>query len=832
MRGYLGDGEMACGRHSPANIIRTGETRRETRPAMAARERPTMDVKMSAEFLMAITTWCTAINVHGHADAGALETYLEVSLMGTMQQLILCVEDVSILRNPLNQGMGVNNVTNQQGSGKHIVDLKGQLYVRMPDGTVVFVIFETELKMTKGADDPGNHVALQKRLRETLLNTNGSCVWGMHIHFNKNTDQAATVATLNICFPQGIEQPLDAAVLGLLKNVAGARDVSATKPGRLIIGNNHSRVLVEAWKVIEKFSDGRQLERFRSLNYIAIDGTPTDAGAAAAPPQQPQVQVQQQAAAAVPQQQPQPPPPPPSLVVAQPAARAEPSSSFLSSQSSQGESEIVEVLKGGWAFPAHMGHPLSDDTSFTEAEPSKKSSKGKYQKCLVVHWSNGEVTVVPATTNQDDRSKTIFNDDAMAEVYAKGLCAFVTGGMDWKRKHEQKLAAAEGAAAAAAADASRTRESSPVSPKEPQSAAVPPLASTPPLASSPPTPATKPRKKQTKQTARDEARVRDWVLLEQLLLQKGWRISDVGADGACLFKVVAFLFHGRSDCHQYLREELVKYVRENQSVFADSIINETLDQYCARMVLPATWGDDVMVSAAAFYCTIRFVVHTLQDGQVVEMPFHPASPSDLEHHLVWVDGHYKAMTRPQPTVEEEEQQPAQDLGDSQDSSAGEGGAWGNNSYSPDPQPASRSSSSPSMRPRETDVGGTAVSKKRRLDANKERRIQAMHDEATRRDPSPAEGPIYYPVPTRRSRAAVRAAVVVRAAGGGGGATGGWVPRDADGDEIPLLVLDNMQSQALDGIAMDNQTPATSSDEASSAEEHEEDEEDEDGGEAT
>ena len=71
-------------------------------------------------------------------------------------------------------------------------------------------------------------------------------------------------------------------------------------------------------------------------------------------------------------------------------------------------------------------------------------------------------------------------------------------------------------------------------------------------------------------------RAREKKFREDLAAKRNFGIVDVGTDGNCLFRSVAFQIYGDEDFHMLVRTMSMDYIRANKKYFKDYI---DLDRY-------------------------------------------------------------------------------------------------------------------------------------------------------------------------------------------------------------------------------------------------------------
>ncbi|CAL8071826.1 unnamed protein product [Calicophoron daubneyi] len=91
----------------------------------------------------------------------------------------------------------------------------------------------------------------------------------------------------------------------------------------------------------------------------------------------------------------------------------------------------------------------------------------------------------------------------------------------------------------------------------------------------------------------------DETNLEKLLMEKkGWKIVQVKADGACLFRSVSHQIFGDEEKHSLVRSQVVDYMLKNKEHFSP-YITEEFDHYISRKRDPTCYGNHVEIQAIA-----------------------------------------------------------------------------------------------------------------------------------------------------------------------------------------------------------------------------------------
>eukprot|EP01060_Flectonema_neradi_P038765 TRINITY_DN824_c4_g1_i1.p1 TRINITY_DN824_c4_g1~~TRINITY_DN824_c4_g1_i1.p1 ORF type:complete len:398 (+),score=72.49 TRINITY_DN824_c4_g1_i1:523-1716(+) len=86
-------------------------------------------------------------------------------------------------------------------------------------------------------------------------------------------------------------------------------------------------------------------------------------------------------------------------------------------------------------------------------------------------------------------------------------------------------------------------------------------------------------------------------LLEKLK-EVGFKEVEVGGDGNCQFRSLAYFLKGDEDNFQTVRKEVALYLKKNRDTYSN-FIDEDFDEYCEEMSSTNRWGDHVTLDAAA-----------------------------------------------------------------------------------------------------------------------------------------------------------------------------------------------------------------------------------------
>jgi OTU-like cysteine protease len=94
----------------------------------------------------------------------------------------------------------------------------------------------------------------------------------------------------------------------------------------------------------------------------------------------------------------------------------------------------------------------------------------------------------------------------------------------------------------------------------------------------------------------------DWGRQEakfrQDLMTKNLRIIEVGGDGNCLFRSIAYQAYGDEDQHRLIRDKCMDYILSEKEYFKDFIIGgseESVEEYVNRKRMNGVWGDDIEI---------------------------------------------------------------------------------------------------------------------------------------------------------------------------------------------------------------------------------------------
>jgi hypothetical protein len=96
--------------------------------------------------------------------------------------------------------------------------------------------------------------------------------------------------------------------------------------------------------------------------------------------------------------------------------------------------------------------------------------------------------------------------------------------------------------------------------------------------------------------------------LSSKMLEEGYIIRNVKGDGSCQFRAVAHELLGNENRHDFIRAEVINYLKKNSYDFHEPIIKcnngkvylvNNWDEYLMIMKKPTSWGDNVTLQAVA-----------------------------------------------------------------------------------------------------------------------------------------------------------------------------------------------------------------------------------------
>jgi len=97
-------------------------------------------------------------------------------------------------------------------------------------------------------------------------------------------------------------------------------------------------------------------------------------------------------------------------------------------------------------------------------------------------------------------------------------------------------------------------------------------------------------------------------------------VREVGADGNCMFRAIAYLKNGSEDGHDKVRKRCIKYIRDHPEKYLDYQKGENqlqeLEKHCEYMSQAKKWGSDLELSALADCLKCTILLHV--EGTKVE----------------------------------------------------------------------------------------------------------------------------------------------------------------------------------------------------------------------
>ena len=74
---------------------------------------------------------------------------------------------------------------------------------------------------------------------------------------------------------------------------------------------------------------------------------------------------------------------------------------------------------------------------------------------------------------------------------------------------------------------------------------------------------------------------------------------DVGGSGDCFFKSFSHQFYGTPDLHFQIRLPGIAHLNNHPELYAESIVDDTWENYVKQMSNAGTWCDNVIIQAVA-----------------------------------------------------------------------------------------------------------------------------------------------------------------------------------------------------------------------------------------
>lgn len=145
----------------------------------------------------------------------------------------------------------------------------------------------------------------------------------------------------------------------------------------------------------------------------------------------------------------------------------------------------------------------------------------------------------------------------------------------------------------------------------------------------------------------EEERGLRYKLMIKKLLQQGWKIREVGADGNCMFRALAYQLYRDEERHLEVRQACLDYVVANKSHFENFINNEQFEHYVARKRQNAEHGNHIELQAFVESFSLQILIYAYS-----EIPFQISShqengenttPIRLVYTAMGDNGHYNCV---------------------------------------------------------------------------------------------------------------------------------------------------------------------------------------------
>ena len=100
----------------------------------------------------------------------------------------------------------------------------------------------------------------------------------------------------------------------------------------------------------------------------------------------------------------------------------------------------------------------------------------------------------------------------------------------------------------------------------------------------------------------------------EMYLGKLRRIDHIKPDGNCLFRSLAKELLGHEKFHHLIRDILIKFIKENESIFSAYVFDDSLESHCKRIQNLGEWGTQTEIFAAATLLHTEIYVFTWQEA--------------------------------------------------------------------------------------------------------------------------------------------------------------------------------------------------------------------------
>uniref|UniRef100_A0A7S3QUC1 OTU domain-containing protein n=1 Tax=Dunaliella tertiolecta TaxID=3047 RepID=A0A7S3QUC1_DUNTE len=131
----------------------------------------------------------------------------------------------------------------------------------------------------------------------------------------------------------------------------------------------------------------------------------------------------------------------------------------------------------------------------------------------------------------------------------------------------------------------------------------------------------------------------------QRIREYGFLEKEVKADGNCQFRALSDQLYGDPQHHKHVRHRVVGQLRSKQNLYAPFVNNQpSYSAYVSEMSKPGTWGDNVILQAAADYFGLKiYVITSFKDRYVVVIEPAQKKHSRLLYLSFWAEAHYNSL---------------------------------------------------------------------------------------------------------------------------------------------------------------------------------------------
>ncbi|OAP11204.1 hypothetical protein AXX17_AT2G36230 [Arabidopsis thaliana] len=102
----------------------------------------------------------------------------------------------------------------------------------------------------------------------------------------------------------------------------------------------------------------------------------------------------------------------------------------------------------------------------------------------------------------------------------------------------------------------------------------------------------------------------DREILEYRLEWENYTEIMMKSDGNCQFRALADQLYQNSDCHELVRQEIVKQLKTHPKIYKGFVDHMDFSQYVKNMSTNSQWGDEVTLRVAADVYQVKIILIT------------------------------------------------------------------------------------------------------------------------------------------------------------------------------------------------------------------------------